>query len=500
MSDQTRCSILDLSAKEAKKFLLKDTSYCNFNLPSYIVFGEALSGADRLLNKKKLSDHWKLDPKECSGVNHIIYSNKDGRYAWRPFQLIHPALYVSLVNEITSAKHWKTIQQCFKKFYANKKMKCLSLPVKSLSKEKDKAEQISQWWQEVEQESIALSLDYEYLIHADITDCYSSIYTHSIAWAIHTKEVAKKQQKSKDLIGNIIDVHLRQMSYGQTNGIPQGSTLMDLIAEILLGHADVLLTEELKKLKIRDYYILRYRDDYRIFVQNSQDGESVIKALTEVLLSLGLKLNSAKTKASTWVVRDSIKSDKLSWITRKQVDKNILKHLLLIHDHSHTYPNSGTLSVALSEFHKRIINFRKIDGLRQLIAVTVDLAYHNPRLHPVMAAVLSKLLSLAPEKTRDDYIHKILKRFEKIPNTGYMEIWLQRIYLHPKHKVTFREALCKLVNGNSVEIWNSDWISSKKLKSVINSEKIIDRKAMQELAPVMPAQEIELFISKTFQY
>ncbi|MBI3617945.1 MAG: reverse transcriptase, partial [Candidatus Omnitrophica bacterium] len=102
MNNATRCSILDLSAKDAEAFLLKDTSYCNFNLPEYIVFGEVLSGVDQLLSRKKLSVHWELDPKECSGVNHIIYSNKDGRYAWRPFQLIHPALYVSLVNEITS--------------------------------------------------------------------------------------------------------------------------------------------------------------------------------------------------------------------------------------------------------------------------------------------------------------------------------------------------------------------------------------------------------------
>ena len=37
--------------------------------------------------------------------------------------------------------------------------------------------------------------------------------------------------------------------------------------------------------------------------------------------------DSAKTKATANVVRDSVKSDKLNWITKKQTDKNILKHL-----------------------------------------------------------------------------------------------------------------------------------------------------------------------------
>ena len=69
-------------------------------------------------------------------------------------------------------------------------------------------------------------MEYEYLFQTDIVDCYSSIYTHSIAWALHDKEEVKKKLKEhsktdKNLIGNIIDYSLRSMSYGQTNGIPQ---------------------------------------------------------------------------------------------------------------------------------------------------------------------------------------------------------------------------------------------------------------------------------------
>ncbi len=96
------------------------------------------------------------------------------------------------------------------------------MPVVSLSEQKDKAEQVSHWWHSVEQRSIELSLEYDYLIETDITDCYGAIYTHSIAWALHTKTTAKQKRTDKSLLGNIIDAHIQDMRHGQTNGIPQG--------------------------------------------------------------------------------------------------------------------------------------------------------------------------------------------------------------------------------------------------------------------------------------
>lgn len=64
------------------------------------------------------------------------------------------------------------------------------------------------------------------------------------------------------------------MSNGQTNGIPQGSVLMDFIAEILLKYSDELISYEIQKnTKLKEKFkILRYRDDYRIFVKEIEIG------------------------------------------------------------------------------------------------------------------------------------------------------------------------------------------------------------------------------------
>ena len=158
-----RRSIIKLSHKEARKFLLKGESYCEIDLPSYFQFTGLIKGVAKVLKGKRLSDLRSGSPQYFDNVNHLVMNNKDGMYAWRPLELIHPALYVSLVNIITEKDNWKQIIKRFRRFGRNPKIRCLSLPVESLTKQKDRAEQITNWWMGVEQKSLELSLDYELL-------------------------------------------------------------------------------------------------------------------------------------------------------------------------------------------------------------------------------------------------------------------------------------------------------------------------------------------------
>jgi len=496
-------SILELTNNEARRFFLKDSSYCNFGLPPYITFNQILYDLNQYLGKKIFDSMKSGSPKDYSDVNHIILNNKDGKYSWRPFHLIHPVLYVALVHRITEPGNWKLICARFKEFTCNRRIKCLSVPVESLSEKKDRAEQISQWWHEVEQKSIELSLDYEYLIETDIANCYGSIYTHSIAWALHTKKFAKEKRNrdNKTLIGNNIDWFLQGMNCGQTNGIPQGSTLMDFIAEMVLGYADLELSNKLKEQNISEYHILRYRDDYRIFVNDPTNGEKIVKVLTETLIDLGFKLNSTKTKVSDCVIRDSIKSDKLSWIEKKQWDKNFQKHLIIIHEHALQFPNAGSLIPALSLFYRRIVKCKRIDDLLSLLSIAIDIAYHNPKTYYVASAIIGKLISLINNKLGKCVIFKkIMKRFKKIPNIGYMQIWLQMITLNFTKDLSFEEKICCLVVGKKVVLWNIDWISDSKLKNIVNSSRIVDKGQIKVLPPVVSVDEIELFMKKTIRY
>ena len=492
-----RRPIIELSGKEARAFFIKQESYCTIDLPLYFQFEGLLQGVAKMLGKNPLSIVDRKKSRKHEGVNYQILNNKDGRYAWRPFDLIHPVLYISLIKCMTKQSVWELICKRFHYFGRNNKIKCLSLPVKSLTKEKDKAEQVSQWWETVEQKSIELSLDYEFVVHTDIVDCYAAIYTHSIAWALHTKAKAKEKRRDKELIGNIIDNHIQDMRQGQTNGIPQGSVLMNLIAEIVLGYSDTELTKKICQQNITDYQILRYRDDYRIFVNNPRDGESILKCLTEVMIDLGLKLSSAKTKISSEVIRSSVKDDKLSWMYRRQSYKNLQKHLLIIHHHSMEHPNAGSVNVAMQNYYKKLLS-RNCGFPLPLIAILVDIAYRNPRTYPIVAAILSKLADfLETTSEKQNIIEKIQRKFSRIPNAGHMQIWLQRISFPFDSDIDFSEPLCQLVRqqNRQMQIWNNKWISPGSLRNAIDLNKVVDSEKLASMDPVVPIEEVELFTS-----
>ena len=380
-------------------------------------------------------------------------------------------------------------------FRSNPKIRCLSLPVESNDELSDRATTVSNWWHSVEQRSIELALKYQYIVHTDISDCYGSMYTHSIVWALHKKEVAKNKRNDKNLIGNIIDSYIRDMSFGQTNGIPQGSVLMDFIAEIVLGYADLELSQKISNTISNDYEILRYRDDYRIFTNNPQDSDQILKILTEILVDLGLKLNPHKTTVSNHVITDSIKQDKLDWIKSQKKVANLQEHLLLIHEFSCKHPNSGSLSKALDKFFARITKLKNDrDDILVLISIIVDIMFKNPRTYPIGAAILSKFLSLTNSSNEQiKILNAVISKFRMLPNIGYLEIWIQRIVLKAGHEISFEEPICRKLNDANVSLWNSDWLNNNRLKQIITNSSIVERKIIEEMDEVIEEEEVRLF-------
>jgi hypothetical protein len=498
--------LLVLTHTEAKQFFLKQKSYCNIDLPEYFVFEQllnALSQSMCILSNSQLKSAKQLDK-----VNHTLFYNKDGKFAWRPLQLINPALYVFLVHKITTEVNWKFIVEKFEKFQANPQIKCCSIPIVSDGKENsDKACSVTNWWNRIEQQSLELALKYEYMLNTDITDCYGSIYTHSITWALHDKDtvkeiVARKKQKPTIYIGNDIDTILQSMHYAQTNGIPQGSFLMDFIAEMVLGYADMLFSEKIKDESIYDYQILRYRDDYRIFTNSQEDAAKIAKLLTEMLIELNLRLNSGKTFQSSDIIQDTIKPDKLYWISAKRGERTLQKTLLLIHSLAQKYPNSGSVVRALSDFQKRLYNKKettiKKENISVLISIIVDIALKNPKTYPMATAILSKLLSSFEE---NEEIRKIIGyielKFSKTPNVGHLQIWLQRLILKIDENKDFAELLCKKVINENIDLWNIDWLGSN-IQSIFKQNSIIDEIYIQNMKSVIKPEEVQLFQNEQY--
>ncbi len=168
--------LVELSNEEARKHFLKGSSYFNGDLPSYISFEPILSEVEAVLKGENYAAFKSKNPEDLPNVNYNFIANKDGRFAWRPYELMHPAIYVSLVNVICAPENWAHITNRLSEF-EDGAVDCCSAPVMSLDNQADVATQIKSWWQSVEQRSLIYSLEFSHILHTDVTDCYGSPYT-----------------------------------------------------------------------------------------------------------------------------------------------------------------------------------------------------------------------------------------------------------------------------------------------------------------------------------
>jgi len=495
--------LIDLTNEEARAHFMKGSSYFNGDLPRYLSFEPLLADVASVLNGGTFQQFQSQNPGLLPGVNYSFIANKDGRFAWRPFELMHPAIYVSLVNVICGEQNWPTITKRFEEFEGGA-VECCSAPVLSMDNQTDVAAQVRSWWQKVEQRSLINSLEFSHVLHTDVVDCYGSLYTHSVSWAIHGMEDAKKNKNKKSLLGNKIDAHIQASRYGQTNGIAQGSALMDFIAELVLGYVDEQINAELGGCD--DIRILRYRDDFRIFANNDDRAEEVLKIVSDKLRSVGMKLGVAKTIAFRNVVEGSIKPDKLAGIELQDLGdanaKTIQKKLLRLHSFGQRFPNSGALRRLVSELYTSVSNQKEApDDLEVQVAIATDIAFVSPVTIPAVAGILSHLISLAPADQKIDLWNKVRNKLARVPYNGYLEIWLQRVTQPKAVSIKFdsNEPICKIVNGATVKLWENGWIKSETLKNALDVSKIVTA-AIEESDEVVQPDEVQLFKENAWAY
>ena len=140
----------------------------------------------------------------------------------------------------------------------------------------------------------ALRAKSRYVLKTDITNCYSSIYTHSISWALHTKAKAKANRSPSGLAGNQLDKRIRAGQHGQTIGIPIGPDTSFIIAEMLLSSIDDEFCKRMKKEKVTLNGYRSY-DDFEFGFTTRADAETAVAILQMVLSEYELQLNPGKT-------------------------------------------------------------------------------------------------------------------------------------------------------------------------------------------------------------
>lgn len=497
-------TIIELDNKKARDYLMQPSSYCSVNLPGYFDFTKILKFVRNKIGRKDIHTCLavtKVMPSNYEGVNHQLLMNKDGHYAYRRLQLANPYIYYLLVRTITETNNWNTVKQHFANS-SRPNIKVASLPkVKKLKQKAQAGVDIPAWWENYEQESIALALKYQYVFVTDITDCYGSIYTHTIPWSLYGKIYAKEHRFDKNL-GNTIDHYMGAMNYDQTNGIPQGSILFDLIAEMVLAYADSGLYDRLnaKGYNDKDYYVLRYRDDYRIFANSKEKLEKIVKVLQEVLIDLNFRMNASKTHLSEEIVLNSIKGDKLAYLSeapiykgKKSLFSTVQKELFYVLQLSNRYPNSGMVARLLSKLLNRLGKTElKDENMKVLISITVEIMMTSPRVFNVGTALISFFLNRI-EDGKEEVIKDVYHKLHRMSNTGESEIWLQRITCHLNDvEIAFEEPLTELVKGNEVQLWNNVWLKPELLEG-FPILSICDTSIRDAQTSVIAPKEVSIF-------
>ena len=359
-------NVLSLSYKDALDYFMRAPNYSTLELPEYLDMTSILKHVRKTIGAKTIEDCVECNSISTEALNYTMNLNKDGKYAIRPIALVNPYIYYFFAREVCSEDNWNYLKAWFKAVQQPAVTAC-SLPVIAEEKEAfHNSTTILNWWSNFEQASLELSLEYPYMFISDIRNCYGSINTNFIVEALNSHISFQESEQIKDFnqkrfVTNISNL-LRLYQGNLLVGLPQGSALSDLLAEILLAYSDMLFCKEVKSHGIQcKYKILRYRDDYRIFCDDKESLSELSYILQSVLRRLGFEMNSQKTQTTDDLIGNSIKGDKLAYIyntpifNKKGCDfDGIQKHLLFIHQFGKEFPNSGQLKTLLSDLSQRI--------------------------------------------------------------------------------------------------------------------------------------------------
>ena len=79
-----------------------------------------------------------------------------------------------------------------------------------------------------------------------------------------------------------------------------------------------------------------------------------------------------------------------------------------------------------------------------------------------------------------------------MPNSGFAQIWLQRMLKDNLSDSEISEKICKLKNSQ-ISLWNYDWVNSPSMLNILNNTSIFLQAEFDKLDSIIPNNEIDPF-------
>ena len=274
----------------------------------------------------------------------------------RTASVVHPLHFISLATELDNG--WSELTTHFTK--SN-----VSLTTVSINNHDKKIEFDNKYGEKIEKRITNLSTN-RYILFVDINRYYSSIYTHSIPWALHSKEVAKQSIKNRKtkfkLLGNRLDRVICNLQDGQTMGIPIGPSIFNIIQEII----GVSIDKRLAELSGKELKGSRYVDDMEYYFETYEEANNTLSLLIKILREYSLEINSEKTQIvsipfeleDTWIYafrKFKFQKDTRRMNNIKHERDDLKEYFSILYKLQNENSSKGKAKYALKKIRNRIV-------------------------------------------------------------------------------------------------------------------------------------------------
>ena len=258
------------------------------------------------------------------------------------------------------------------------------------------------------------------------------------------ENIKSNRHNCADFVGNRIDRLFQSAHAGQTNGIPIGTMVSDVVAELLLAAVDKELSE---LLAAKDVLVARYRDDYRVLAHSYHEAKEVIGLLGDVLRrDFDLHLSDEKTEISADIIdgafrawsrlaAGSIEIQTVLEPTDVMTGRELKGALLAIYELQHRYPGAGVaisrlaaISETLEKYSPTLRLTRR--ELRSCIAILRSFMHIREDTAPHVMILSDMLLDPFPDSVARPLVEAMISEERHVNGNDFMEIWLYRLAQH----------------------------------------------------------------------
>lgn len=245
----------------------------------------------------------------------------------------------------------------------------------------------------------------KFRVHSDVANCFGSVYTHSLEWAVQGFQVAKSNlaaRKSTPHWSSQLDQVLRGAKRNETSGLPIGPASSSIAVEVILAAVD----RELRK----RFSFVRYVDDYTALCESYDEAQEFIRLLGKELSQYRLVLSLAKTSIvelpeplqEKWVsvlmsaVPPRLNSDgQLTFIGTSDAFQ-FLDHAVRLNNET---PDGSVIKFAVAMISGRL----KDRVAAEVFQYVLNLAWH----YPVLLPYLEQIDARAEHYSQDQLVEKL---------------------------------------------------------------------------------------------